>query len=173
MSEGTDCGRAGISETLGAPYREGLHESRVEPLVPATLKVLVADDNRDFAESLGMLLSMSGYSVLLAHSGAQALSLALRERPDALILDIGMPELSGYDVARGVREQAWGKESLLLAISGWDQRRDREASTAAGFDVHLSKPARPERVEQLLADFSARSEQRRAGATAVPNLTPP
>jgi CheY-like chemotaxis protein len=128
--------------------------------VPATLKVLVADDNRDAAESLGMLLSMSGHSVLLAHSGAQALSLALSERPDALILDIGMPELSGYEVARGVREQAWGKHTLLLAISGWDQRRDREASSAAGFDVHLSKPAQPERVEELLAEFSARAEQR-------------
>jgi CheY-like chemotaxis protein len=128
--------------------------------VPA-VKVLVADDNRDAAESLGMLLSIAGYSVLLAHSGADALSLALRERPDALILDIGMPELSGYEVARGVRQQEWGKQSLLLAISGWDQRRDREASAAAGFDVHLSKPAPPERVEQLLADFSARSQRQR------------
>jgi len=129
--------------------------------VPAAVKVLVADDNRDAAESLGMLLSMAGYSVLVAHSGAEALTLALRERPDVLILDIGMPELSGYDVARGVRQQEWGKQTLLLAISGWDQRQDREASAAAGFDVHLSKPAKPERVEELLAEFSARSEQRR------------
>ena len=129
--------------------------------MPAAVKVLVADDNRDAAESLGMLLSMAGYSVLVAHSGAEALTLALRERPDVLILDIGMPELSGYDVARGVRQQEWGKQTLLLAISGWDQRQDREASAAAGFDVHLSKPAKPERVEELLAEFSARSEQRR------------
>ena len=129
--------------------------------MPAAVKVLVADDNRDAADSLGMLLSMAGYSVLLAHSGAEALTLALRERPDVLILDIGMPELSGYDVARGVRQQEWGKQTLLLAISGWDQRQDREASAAAGFDVHLSKPAKPERVEELLAEFSARSEQRR------------
>jgi CheY-like chemotaxis protein len=130
--------------------------------VPPGFKVLVADDNRDAAESLAILLSMSGYNVLLAHSGGEALSLALRERPHALILDIGMPELSGYEVARGVREQEWGKQALLLAISGWDQRQDREASTAAGFDVHLSKPAVPEHVEQLLADFSASLEQRRA-----------
>jgi CheY-like chemotaxis protein len=121
-------------------------------------KVLVADDNRDAAESLAMLLSMSGYSVLLAHTGGAALELALREQPNALILDIGMPELSGYEVARGVRSQAWGKQALLLAISGWDQREDREASSAAGFDFHLAKPARLERVEQLLAKFSSRLE---------------
>jgi CheY-like chemotaxis protein len=148
------------------------------PLVLAGFKVLVADDNRDAAESLGILLAMSGYCVLLAHSGSEALSLALKERPDVLILDIGMPELSGYEVARGVRKHDWGKQALLLAISGWDQRQDREASNAAGFDVHLPKPASPERVEQLLADFSAHRQRRSRlppmgeSAYAAPRLDP-
>ncbi|HEY6452389.1 MAG TPA: response regulator [Steroidobacteraceae bacterium] len=127
----------------------------------SAIKVLVADDNRDAAESLGILLSISGYRVLVAHSGFEALELALREHPDVLILDIGMPVLSGYEVARGIRQQDWGKHALLLAISGWDQQRDRDASSAAGFDVHLSKPARPESVEELLAEFSTRRQARR------------
>jgi len=125
-------------------------------------KVLVADDNRDAAESLAILLSMSGCRVWLAHTGDEALRLALREQPDALILDIGMPELSGCDVARGVRQQGWGKHALLLAISGWDQHEDREASSEAGFDVHLSKPAEPERIEQLLEHFCAQLQRERA-----------
>jgi two-component system CheB/CheR fusion protein len=98
---------------------------------------------------------MWGYEVGLAPSGGAALELAMREKPNALILDIGMPELTGYEVARGVRKEGWGKQALLLAISGWDQREDHEAATAAGFDAHLAKPAEPERVEQLLADFCA------------------
>jgi CheY-like chemotaxis protein len=125
-------------------------------------KVLVADDNRDAAESLAILLSMSGYRVLVAHSGDEALRLALHEQPNALILDIGMPALNGCEVARGVREQGWGKHALLLAISGWDQHEDREASSNAGFDVHLSKPAEPERIEQILESFCARLEQEQA-----------
>ena len=124
--------------------------------------MLVADDNRDAAESLAILLAMSGYRVLVAHSGDEALRLALHEQPNALILDIGMPALSGCEVARGVREQGWGKHALLLAISGWDQHEDREASSNAGFDFHLSKPAEPERIEQILENFCAQLEQERA-----------
>jgi CheY-like chemotaxis protein len=135
-------------------------------------KVLVADDNRDAAESLGLLLSMAGHSVLLAHSGGDALAIALKERPDALVLDIGMPELSGYDVARGVRKEEWGKQALLLAVSGWDKREDREASSAAGFDVHLSKPAPPEQIEALLATFSKQMQDRRVPLALSADLAP-
>jgi len=128
--------------------------------------VLVADDNRDAAESLAILLTMSGCRVWLAHSGDEALRLALREQPNALILDIGMPELTGCDVARGVRQQEWGKQALLLAISGWDQREDRKASSEAGFDVHLPKPAEPERIEQLLENFCAQLQHERTPDSA-------
>jgi CheY-like chemotaxis protein len=138
----------------------------------SSFKVLVADDNRDAAESLAILLSLSGYSVLVAHSGAAALELASREQPDALILDIGMPELNGYEVARGVREQPWGKQALLLAISGWDKREDRAASSAAGFDVHLAKPAPFEDIERRLQGFFAHLEPQRHALRGAGEGTP-
>ncbi len=117
------------------------------------LKVLIADDNRDAADSLAILLSVSGYEVFAAHSGRGALELALRERPDVMILDISMPDLTGLQVARRIRRQRWGQSVLLLALSGWDQPGDRENSRNAGFDLHFAKPASIERLEQMLQAY--------------------
>jgi PAS domain S-box-containing protein len=117
------------------------------------LKVLVADDNRDAADSLAMVLEMSRYQVLVAHTGEQALRIARQTLPHAMILDIGMPDITGYDVARQIRREPWGGDVLLLAITGWGQREDKERASAAGFDYHLTKPVDADQVEKLLRGF--------------------
>jgi signal transduction histidine kinase/ActR/RegA family two-component response regulator/HAMP domain-containing protein len=117
------------------------------------LKVLVADDNRDAADSLAMVLEMNRYQVLVAHTGEQALRIARQTLPHAVILDIGMPDITGYDVAREIRSEPWGGEVLLLAITGWGQREDKERASAAGFDYHLTKPVDADQVEKLLRGF--------------------
>ncbi len=117
------------------------------------LKVLVADDNRDAADSLAMVLEMSRYQVLVAHTGEQALQIARQNLPHAMILDIGMPDITGYDVAREIRREPWGTDVLLLAITGWGQREDKERASAAGFDHHLTKPVDADQVEKLLRGF--------------------
>ena len=116
--------------------------------------VLIADDNRDAADSLALLLQMSGYELHVCHSGREALALAQRERPEALVLDIGMPGMSGYELARHVRQEDWGRRTLLIAVTGWGQREDRERSRDAGFDHHLTKPVDPEALQSLLAEFA-------------------
>ncbi|HTW38762.1 MAG TPA: ATP-binding protein [Steroidobacteraceae bacterium] len=135
----------------------------------ARCTVLIADDNRDAAESLALVLKSEGYVTHLAHTGRDALALALRERPDALVLDIGMPEMNGYELARHIRREAWGKRALLLAVTGWGQRDDKDRAAAAGFDHHLTKPVATEALEQLLAQFSERS----AAQAAQPERSEP
>ncbi|MDE2049947.1 MAG: response regulator [Gammaproteobacteria bacterium] len=125
--------------------------------------VLIADDNRDAADSLALLLQMSGYELHVCHGGREALALARRERPNALVLDIGMPGMSGYEVARHIRAEDWGRDALLIAVTGWGQREDRERSRAAGFDHHLTKPVDPDTLQGLLADF-ARDGKRAASS---------
>jgi PAS domain S-box-containing protein len=123
--------------------------------VPATCggrRVLVADDNRDAADSLAMLLELSGHEVRVAHDGLTALSLAQVFRPDISVLDIGMPNLSGYEVAQALRRETWGAHIRLIARSGWGQEEDRRRAQEAGFDHHLTKPVAPETLAALLLD---------------------
>jgi len=114
-------------------------------------RVLVADDNQDSATTLGLLLKQSGHEVHLAHSGAEALALAKQVRPDIGVLDIGMPDLSGYTVAERIRHEAWGKEMTLIAVTGWGQESDRRRAFASGFDHHLTKPIDPASLDALLS----------------------
>jgi PAS domain S-box-containing protein len=123
-------------------------------------KVLVADDNADAAQTLALILKMSGYDVHLAISGREALAVARREQPDAMFLDIGMPDMSGYEVAASVRREAWGQGALLVAVTGWGQPNDKQQAKTAGFNHHLTKPVDLEHVEQLLAAFSKTLESR-------------
>jgi signal transduction histidine kinase/CheY-like chemotaxis protein len=134
----------------------GAFEAKISPSAGnGELKVVVADDNRDAADSMAMILKLSGYEVSVAHSGEEALELARRTSPGVMILDIGMPGLSGYEVATAVRQEAWGRGVLLLAITGWGQAGDKERARAAGFDHHLTKPVDLDDVEQLLQEFRA------------------
>jgi PAS domain S-box-containing protein len=115
-------------------------------------RVLVADDNADAVESLATLLRLAGHSVQIAHDGAAAIALAETARPDVVVLDLGMPRLSGFDVARWLRRQPWGADIRLIAVTGWGQEEDRRRSREAGFDSHLTKPVDP---DELLAQLAA------------------
>ena len=117
---------------------------------PRGTKVLVADDNQDAADSLAMLLRLAGHEVRIATNGRAALALANAFRPAAALLDIGMPGLNGYEVARAVRAEPWGKDMRLIALTGWGQDEDKRQARAAGFDHHLTKPVGYENLQELL-----------------------
>jgi PAS domain S-box-containing protein len=119
----------------------------------ARCKVLVADDNRDAADSLAMVLEIAGYEVAVAYTGQDAVDKTKQARPAAVILDIGMPDMTGYEVAHAIRQESWGGSVFLLAITGWGQAEDKERAKAAGFDQHLTKPVDPDQVEKLLHGF--------------------
>jgi CheY-like chemotaxis protein len=117
----------------------------IENLEPAdsaaTMKrVVVVDDNQDAAESLAMLLGMSGHEVRVAFDGPAGLALAQEYAPDIMLIDIGLPGMDGYEVARRVREQEQGRRALLIAATGYGQSEDRACSSSAGFDHHFVKP---------------------------------
>src|SRR5262245_15654640 len=97
-------------------------------------RIVIADDNEDSAESFAMLLSFSGHEVRIAHDGAAALDTVRDFRPDVAFLDIGMPGLSGYEVAQAVRAEPWGHEVTLVAVTGWGQADDKSRARSAGFD---------------------------------------
>lgn len=103
-------------------------------------RVLIADDNRDGAETLAMLLSSAGHTVYVTHTGTDAFELAAQKRPDVAVLDIGMPGLNGYEVARRIRGEDWGKQIVLIAVTGWGQVGDKNNAYDAGFNHHLTKP---------------------------------
>ena len=114
-------------------------------------RILVADDNNDALESLATLLQLSGHEVYTAANGAVALESAEQHRPEVVLLDIGMPKLDGYEVARRIRAQPWGQRITLVALTGWGQDSDRRRSQEAGFDSHLVKPLDLDKLTELLA----------------------
>lgn len=118
----------------------------------AALQILVVDDNRDAAESLALILQMDGHVARVAHDGPRALELARQLHPHVVILDIGMPGMDGYEVARRLRELP-GPMPLMVALTGWGSRDDVQTSREAGFDHHLTKPADVAQVERLLSQL--------------------
>jgi CheY-like chemotaxis protein len=123
-----------------------------EEEVPAStgLRILVADDNQDNAESLAMLLMMMGHDVRTALDGAGAVETAESFQPQAVLLDLGMPKLNGYEAARRIRALPGGDTIVLIAQSGWSQPEDRRRSREAGFDHHVIKPIATGLLERLL-----------------------
>jgi signal transduction histidine kinase/CheY-like chemotaxis protein len=121
---------------------------------PVRRRILIADDNRDAAASLAMLLELQGHEVRVAHLGRTALSLAQAYRPDTAVLDIGMPDLSGYEVARLLRQEPWAENMYLIALTGWGQDADRRQAMDAGFDQHMVKPVDSDALGALLATRS-------------------
>jgi PAS domain S-box-containing protein len=115
-------------------------------------RVLVADDNEQAARVLGMLLTMMGNDVRVAHNGLEAVELADEFRPDIALLDIGMPKLNGYEAARRIRERPWGQAIVLAALTGWGQEDDRRRTGEVGFDHHFVKPIEPATLQRLLAE---------------------
>lgn len=114
-------------------------------------RILIADDNRDGADSLAMLLQVMGHEVETAYAGDQAVEVAEQMRPDAILLDIGMPKMNGYEACRSIRTQPWGREIVLIALTGWGQEEDRRRTREAGFDLHLVKPVDSADLLKVLA----------------------
>jgi CheY-like chemotaxis protein len=117
---------------------------------PPPCRVLVADDLRDSADSLGLLIELMGHTVEIAYDGEAALSAAERFRPDIVLLDLGMPKLDGFEVSRRIRAAPWSESMRLVAQSGWGQEEDRRRTAEAGFDHHLVKPIDPTALEALM-----------------------
>jgi len=131
-------------------------EPTVSELTPASpRRILVVDDNEDSAMSLAVLLKINGDETRMAHDGLEAVETAETFRPDVALLDIGLPKLNGYEVARKIREQPWGQKMALVALTGWGQNEDREKSKAAGFNAHLVKPVKHAALLKLLAELVA------------------
>jgi PAS domain S-box-containing protein len=123
-----------------------------EPFMEAvSRRILVVDDYPNVAESMARRLTIAGHEVETALDGLQAIEVAERFRPDIVLLDIGMPKLDGYETARRIREQPWGMEMALVALTGWGQEEDRRLSREAGFDAHLVKPVEKNELANLLA----------------------
>jgi PAS domain S-box-containing protein len=148
----------GSTFTVTLPLHELQNERRAAPEVteagatasPRHRKILIVDDNVDAAESLGEFLKISGHAIHLAHDGASAIRTAAQLQPDVVILDIGMPALNGYQVAQRLRADVGLNSSLLLAVTGYAQERDRVAARAAGFDHHFAKPLDIRRLQAIL-----------------------
>jgi PAS domain S-box-containing protein len=130
---------------MEAPVAEP-EAAATQPASAAQARLLVADDNIDAADLLADVLRLDGYAVQVAYDGREAIRMAGQWRPDALVLDIGMPHANGLEVASWVRAQEWGREAALIAVTGWGQQHDRSATLAAGFDEHLVKPVSPQEI---------------------------
>ena len=120
-------------------------------------RILVADDNRDSADSMAMLLRLAGNEVEIAYDGEEALRRADAFRPEVMLVDIGMPQLNGYEVAERLRAEPWGRELVLIAATGWGQEEDRRRTAETGFDAHLVKPVDHDALMQLLGRLPARA----------------
>ena len=114
-------------------------------------RILVVDDNADAAEALTLMLRIEGAEVETAFDGIEALATAARFRPEIVFLDIGLPNLNGYEVARRIRGEAWGRDLVLIALTGWGRDQDRRQSTAAGFTFHLTKPVDLSALKTIVA----------------------
>jgi len=121
-----------------------------ESLAQVRRNILIADDNQDALESLALMLRLEGHEVTCASDGEQALTLAGERRPEIVVLDVGMPKLDGCEVARRIRAESWGRDAVLVALTGWGQEVDRRRSREAGFDMHLVKPVDPATICEML-----------------------
>ena len=144
----------GSEFTVRLPLSDAVEQPEVaeqQQLATGSLKILVVDDNVDMARSIATLLKSLGHKIVLAHDGPSALEHARSQGPDVILLDIGLPGMNGYEVARRVRAMPGGHVIRLVALTGYGQAEDRRRALDAGFDDHLVKPVEPERLQQVLA----------------------
>jgi CheY-like chemotaxis protein len=113
-------------------------------------RIMIVDDNKDAGDALAMLLELAAHEVRVTYSGRGALTLAQTFRPEVAFIDIGMPDLNGYEVAQALRREPWGAQIRLVALTGWGQHDDRERAKDAGFDRHITKPVDSAAIEPLL-----------------------
>ena len=140
---------------LSKPSVSSQPESTVES--SPERRILIVDDNRDSADSLAMLLEITGNKTYMAHDGVEALEAIEKYRPEVVLLDIGLPRLDGHEVCRRVREKSWGKTIVIIALTGWGQEDDRRKSEEAGFNGHLVKPVDYDELLELLSSLTTRS----------------
>ena len=140
-----------------------------EPAAAAKARVLIADDLRDSADSLALLLRLMGHEVRTAYDGEEAVAAAAAFRPDVALLDLGMPKATGYEACRRIRQHPWGRRACLVALTGWGQGEDRRRTAAAGFDHHLVKPVDPAALEKLLAAAAAGPDGPASGGRESPD----
>ena len=126
------------------------------PRSTSNRRILVVDDNENAAHVLGMLLKALGNDVQTAFDGITAIELAERFRPDLILLDIGLPKMNGYETARDIRQQPWGQDIVLAALTGWGQEDDKRRAHEAGFDYHFVKPLDPGILQKFLAEVAPR-----------------
>jgi PAS domain S-box-containing protein len=144
-----------LPRLLEAPQATA-EQSDIEPAVEIPRRILVVDDNRDSAVSLATLLELYGHQTRTAFDGVEALDTAKEFRPDVILLDIGLPRLNGYEVAQRLRAEAWGKDVVLVALTGWGEETSRQRSSESGIDAHLVKPVEHEALLQLVRESSAK-----------------
>jgi len=133
--------------TQGLQGSDGGDESRHR------LRIVVVDDNRDAAESMAILMELWGHEVKRAYDGSRAIEISVRDRPQVIFLDIGLPGMDGYEVAGRLRERPETARAVLVAVTGYGQEEDRRRSRSAGFDHHLVKPVAPETLRLLLSSL--------------------
>jgi PAS domain S-box-containing protein len=143
----------GAERVQDAPAREDIDVKH---------RVLVVDDRVEVADSLARLLRAMGHEVYVAYDGASAIDAGLTFRPEVILLDIGLPELDGYDVCRQIRQQSWGKDILIAAVTGWARESDIQHATEAGFDRHLAKPVDRSSLVKLLESVGSRVRSHRS-----------
>ncbi len=119
-------------------------------------RVLVVDDNQDSADTLALLLELMGHEVRTANDGPSALEVAEGFGPEAVLLDIGLPRMDGYEVCRRMRQREWGRQCLLVALTGWSSPEDQQRARDAGFDRHLVKPVEEPLLRQVIAQRARR-----------------
>jgi CheY-like chemotaxis protein len=118
-------------------------------------RILIVDDNHDGADSLSMLLELMHCNVRKAYDGMEAIAIAREFAPEAILLDIGMPRLDGYEACRLIRQEPWGARTAIIALTGWGQEADRRRTSESGFDAHLVKPIHPDSAVKMLVDLLA------------------
>jgi CheY-like chemotaxis protein len=123
-------------------------------------RLLVADDNADSVTTLSLMLEAMGHEVRTAHDGVQTVEMAESFRPDAILMDIGMPGLNGFDACARIRARPWASDVFIVALTGWGQDEDKNRSRAAGFDRHLVKPVEPATLEHMIRALPPRNTPR-------------
>jgi CheY-like chemotaxis protein/two-component sensor histidine kinase len=141
---------------VSQPHQKSKLSKIAEPSTQ-TSRILVVDDNIDGAETIAMTLRLSGYDVQVAYSGQAALSAVEEYQPNIVILDIGLPEMDGYEIARRLRQRPQLANMWLIAMTGYGTDSDRQRSKEAGFDHHLVKPVDPQKLEELLVRLTKQS----------------
>jgi signal transduction histidine kinase/CheY-like chemotaxis protein len=177
MSEGLG---QGSTFTVRLPVLQEMPEASADAIVDVSAKaadkprrrILVVDDNRDSANTMSMLLKLTGNEVQTAYSGIEAIEMAEAFQPQAILMDIGMPQLSGYDATQCIRERPWGREMVIIALTGWGQDQDRIQSKEAGCDGHMVKPVNVSELEKLLQDLQDGSPKLSQSEANVLKATP-